>query len=502
MLNPAPGSSSGGGVGSSGSPAPTPAPAGFPPSSSLAAQCIAPRTGTDPETGRPYVDRAGSAVTEKAWLRSWINETYLWYREVPDPNPSAFATVLAYFDVLKTPALTPSGKPKDQFHFTYSTEEWIRQSESGITAGYGAELSFGSSTPPRSIRVAYVQPGSPAELAGLRRGTEFITADGENIADSANVDLLNAALFPEEEGESHTFTVRDAGVERSVTMSSAAVKLSAVMNTRTLSTASGKVGYIQFNDHIAPAEADLVKAVEQLRGEAVTDLVLDLRYNGGGYLAIASQMAYMIAGPDRTAGKFFERTMFNDKHTSTNPVTGRPLAATPFYASSLGFSLAEGQALPTLGLGRVYVLTGGGTCSASEAIINGLRGAGIQVFQIGNTTCGKPYGFYPQDNCGTTYFAIQFKGVNAAGFGDYADGFVPAGSGEAGVPGCVVADDFAHELGDPAEARLAAALSYRDTGICPPQPAARALAPTRAGLPIGAGVWTRSPFRDNRILQR
>jgi hypothetical protein len=73
----------------------------------------------------------------------------------------------------------------------------------------------------------------------------------------------------------------------------------------------------------------------------------------------------------------------------------------------------------------VFVLTSADTCSASESIVNGLRGAGVTVHLVGSTTCGKPYGFYPQDNCGTTYFAIQFQGVNFLGFGDYADGFTP-----------------------------------------------------------------------------
>ena len=68
--------------------------------------------------------------------------------------------------------------------------------------------------------------------------------------------------------------------------------------------------------------------------------------------------------------------------------------------------------MPTLNLTRVYVLTTADTCSASESIINGLKGAGVTVNQIGVTTCGKPYGFYPQDNCGTTYFSIEFRGVN------------------------------------------------------------------------------------------
>ena len=84
----------------------------------------------------------------------------------------------------------------------------------------------------------------------------------------------------------------------------------------------------------------------------------------------------------------------------------------------------------------------------------------MTVNLIGGTTCGKPYGFFPQDNCGTTYFAIQFQGVNQQGFGDYGDGFAPT---------CAVADDFGHALGDPAEGRLAAALSFRSTAPARPR---------------------------------
>jgi hypothetical protein len=119
------------------------------------------------------------------------------------------------------------------------------------------------------------------------------------------------------------------------------------------------------------------------------------------------------------------------------------------------------------------VLTGPDTCSASESVINSLRGAGVQVIQIGSTTCGKPYGFYPTDNCGTTYFSIQFKGVNAAGFGDYSDGFAPQNGATTGLassailPGCSIGDDFTHALGDPLEARVSAALQYRTSGSCP-----------------------------------
>ncbi len=125
------------------------------------------------------------------------------------------------------------------------------------------------------------------------------------------------------------------------------------------------------------------------------------------------------------------------------------------------------------------------------------------MIQIGSPTCGKPYGFYPADNCGTTYFSIQFKGVNAKGFGDYPDGFVPGGAGVAGVPGCQVADDFGHALGDPLEARLSAALGYAAGQPCPSP--TFALASQRTALSASGGsdeIAVKSPWRENRILWR
>jgi carboxyl-terminal processing protease len=116
------------------------------------------------------------------------------------------------------------------------------------------------------------------------------------------------------------------------------------------------------------------------------------------------------------------------------------------------------------------VLSTARTCSASEAVINGLRGINVEVVLIGGTTCGKPYGFYATDNCGETYYTIQFQGVNNIGFGDYADGFIPNNSTApfgVRIPGCSVSDDYSKELGDPQEAMLAAALGYRASGTCP-----------------------------------
>lgn len=482
----------------------------FAPSSTFASQCVTPRTGTDPATGRAYLDKPGSTLAENSWLRSWTHELYLWYREVPDLNPASYATA-DYFNVLKTSATTASGNPKDKFHFTYPTAQWVALSQSGVEAGYGAQWVIIASRPPRQVVVAYTEPNSPATApsANLARGAQVLTVDGADLAnatDNASIDILNAGLFPSAPGGSHSFSILDRGAStpRTVTMVATNVTSTPVQNVGTIGR-SGTVGYMLFNDHIATAEVQLIDAFGQLQAAGVSDLVLDIRYNGGGYLDIASEVAYMIAGPGPTTGQGFEKTVFNDKYPNTNPVTGERLTPVPFHNTSQGFSGPEGQPLPTLNLSRVFVLTSPNTCSASEAIINGLRGVGVQVVQIGTTTCGKPYGFYPEDNCGTTYFSIEFQGVNAQGFGDYPDGFSPANtvsSPGVGLPGCSVADDFSHALGDPAEGRLAAALGYRVDQGCPAATSGTAAAGTARDLSSTDGLAHKSPWRENRILRR
>ncbi|WP_372872103.1 S41 family peptidase [Shewanella sp.] len=451
-------------------------------------------------------DKSGSELHEKMWLRSWTNNTYLWYSEVPDNDPDSFSTVSSYFAQLKTPLKAPSGADKDRFHGSMSTDEWQALSNSGESVGYGVEFELLQSRPPRKIVAAYTEPGSVAVSAGVVRGTEFLEANGVLVRDG-DADSLNEAFFPSTNGKTSTFKIREpGGTERTISMTAGKVVQDPVQNVKAIATASGNVGYLQFNSHIATSEKELVDAITTLKSQGIKDLVLDVRYNGGGLLAIASQLGYMITGPSRTTNKVFENTTFNDKHTSTNPVTGQTLVPMPFYNTGLGFSYSQGASLPHLDLSRVYLLTTSGTCSASEAIINGLRGVNVDVIQIGKRTCGKPYGFYPTDNCGTTYFSIQFRGENDKGFGDYADGFEPNNSpviaGEP-VPGCYLDDDFAHQLGDPAESLLAAALQYRQDQTCP-APAAASMTPFKVQA-MNSGdaikdVRNLQFFRSNRVL--
>ncbi|MHB8817175.1 MAG: S41 family peptidase, partial [Steroidobacteraceae bacterium] len=407
----------------------------FEPSAQFAALCQNPRTGTDPyNNNQPYPDRQGSTLDENNWLRSWTHELYLWYDEVTDVNPASYSTS-DYFQLMKTMETTASGAPKDRFHFTYATSTWEQLSQAGVEVGYGLQWEIDNSTSPSTVTIAYLEPAAslpPATVAAnLVRGDGLLAVDGVYLSSATtqtSVNTINAGLNPATSGEQHTFVVQDPGssTPRTVTLTAAAVTSTPVLVEKTVTGPDGsKVGYILYNDQVATAESELINAINDLKSQGVTDLVLDLRYDGGGLLELASEVGYMIGG-SQTAGQTFELEQFNNQYTSTNPVTGQPNTPTLFPTTTQGFSTTAGQPLPTLNLMRVAVITGQDTCSASESIMNALQGVGVTVYQIGATTCGKPYGFYPQDNCGTTYFSIQFQGVNAKGVGGYGDGFSPA----------------------------------------------------------------------------
>jgi carboxyl-terminal processing protease len=416
--------------------------------------------------------RSGSLAVEKRWVRSYVNEAYLWYDEVPNVNANqpayssnadVYGSLDSYFE-----ALTATPRDPKSFSFTYPTLEWNALSQSGVTAGYGIEFVFGSFTAPdRNIRIAYVEPGSEAAAKGLQRGDRVYTLDGY-FADTENSDAgiaaLNAATLPQAADLNVTHSwqfTRNNVLLAPLTMTVANITKKPVLDFRTFNYNNGeKVGYLLFNDHLATAEQQLIDAFTFFQNQAINDLVIDLRYNGGGALYIASELAYMVAGPARTANKVFEQLAFNAKRSAeTNSPDSR--------LSFLDTRLTDGALLPSLNLPRVYVLATDNTCSASESIINSLRGVNVDVRLVGGTTCGKPYGFSAQDNCGISYFPIEFKGVNAKGFGDYADGFVPGGAGPGGVPGCSAADDLSRPLGDQNETMLANALEYR---LCLPDP--------------------------------
>jgi hypothetical protein len=325
----------------------------LPPSSTLAQQC------SPANPLAPSANRTASLDTERRWVRSYVDEAYLWYREVPTVDATR-----PEFNLSDVPialdnyflALTEEGVARDRFSFTYPTADWLALAQSGIVSGFGAEWLLGSATPPRNIRIAYVDPQTPAAAADLTRGMALVSVDGFSADDntSAGIERLNEALFSPTVGRSYSFVLRDLqGVNRAVSMTAAQITKTPVQNLRTIDTPSGRVGYMSFHDHLVPAEGQLVSAFQSLASQNISDLVLDLRYNGGGYLYIASQVGYMIAGSMRTGGRTFERLLFNDKRTADN---NDPDNNTPFYNVTSGFSgsgTTANQPLPQLSLNRL-----------------------------------------------------------------------------------------------------------------------------------------------------
>ncbi len=476
---------------------------------SVAKQCAVPRVG-DGST-----EVKGSIDTEKLWVRAFMDETYLFYPDVPqvDPAPftaasyegSTFEALRAYFRSLLTPKLTASGKRVDRFSFVRSTDNRNNQ-QAGISSGYGivfaslnnpttTATSTAPATPTRVIRVIRVEPGSPGDLAGVMRGDTVKSIDGVDINDAteAGGGVLLEGLEPSVAIKTTTFGLQAAGsdeIEEVVVVSSVNVIAPPVEIAKTLHLGASKVGYLALNTFIdVTAQTQLINAITKLKSDKVEELVLDLRYNGGGIVALANQLSYMIGRAD-LKDKVFEKTVCNGKNPS-------PFCQTnDFIDGTIGDrvnNVVPGMAISQLGLKRVFVLTTSDTCSASESVINGLSPY-LEVIRIGSTTCGKPFAFIPEENCGTTYFALQSRIENSKGFSAYEDGFAPT---------CAVADDLDRQRGDKSELMLSGALNYIKTGRCPAtsQAIASKGAQKAATTELPNYKMMRSPMEEMRIMK-
>ncbi|MEN9559142.1 MAG: hypothetical protein RLZZ502_353, partial [Pseudomonadota bacterium] len=351
---------------------------------------------------KSWGDKPGSLLQENQWLRSYMDEYYLWPNEIPRSPEAWYSSTDDYLNAQRTPFKTESGSMKDRYSFTMPTNDYLNLEEGIATASYGFEWDFVPGAG-YSVVVTYTEPGSPAEAAGIKRGDVIVSVDGNSLANLTNYTQLLSLLYPASNGETHSFVLRRSGQpDRSVKMTSANVTVTYVQNLSTLNTSSGKVGYLLFNGFQTPAEGELVKAFTTLKNAGANDLVLDLRYNGGGSLYLSAQLGYMIAGA-ASVGKTFTKIQFSDKRVADNANPDNVITFVPLATGDTGSGTVANAALPTLSLKRVFIIAQYGTASASEYLINALRGIGVEVILIGGTTYGKPYGFIPWENCGTVY---------------------------------------------------------------------------------------------------
>jgi C-terminal processing protease CtpA/Prc len=401
------------------------------------------------------VAAACSTDDQRQSLRTFMTDEYFWYSQLTTPDEGS-ANIDGYFHSMLA-------KPIDRYSFTETTAAHNALFVEGRRIGYGYSLVWADAAQ-TTLRVRFVEPLSPVAAAGLRRGDTVLTIDGLNPA------AIVAGLLPvvSTVGVPRHFVIRNAaGVQQSIDVQSGDFALSPITTTATLDANRAgvpvKVGYLAYNQFVSYSSAGLQQAFGLFAADGISELVLDLRYNGGGSVGIARDLASMMGGP-RAADQLFAYLRFNDKQAAKT-LQVRFNGADP--------ALTPG---PAVGLERVFVITSGATASASELVINGLRPF-VNVVLVGETTFGKPFGFVPRDYCGITYNAVQFEALNALGVGNYTTGF---------TPDCVAPDDLDRQLGDPAERRLRTALDYIATGSCSAAAAAQRQAPPPANVPAQA----------------
>ncbi|MDE6570590.1 MAG: PDZ domain-containing protein, partial [Alistipes sp.] len=303
--------------------------------------------------------------------------------------------------------------------------------------GLGIEVMFymsrnGDRKAPYVFLIAAVTPGSPAAKAGLQRGDLISRVDGSVLTDDT-LDTGWEKLMKTESGTVRLTrydmaTKQDSPDKISVTAASYADN--PVWKSKTVSTANGKkVGYLCYGSFNYNYDDELIEAFERFRDERIDELVLDLRYNGGGHVVSSAVLGTLVAGGAHK-GDVYARTTYNDsRQHETADIYKLGEAQYNDASPNYRHDPIATAILSAVGLSRIYVLCTDYTASASELLINGLRGVGIDVRLIGSTTNGKNVGMEMQKKTFGDYeyefSPITFYIANGKGESDYGSGFVP-----------------------------------------------------------------------------
>ncbi|MDT0676622.1 S41 family peptidase [Autumnicola musiva] len=369
------------------------------------------------------------------FIYSGMNDIYLYQTDVPQLVDGYFATDAEEADFLRgfeSPEVLFQSLISSQDRFSFITDDYVALEESfdGISSSTaGMEYGLGRISGTNNIFafLRYVLPDTPAAEEGLERGTVFTEVNGEKMTLDNFEDLL----------ETDSFTINIGKIEggsivmsdRTATLTKKQYTENPVYLAKTLNLEGEKIGYLMYNSFIADFDDELNAEFGKFKAEGITNLILDFRYNGGGSVESAVDLASMITG--QYEGEIFMKEQWNPRYQEYLEAQNAENLINRFDSK-----IRTGESINSLNLSKVYVITSPSTASASELVINGLEPY-INVVQIGEITTGKfqasvtlydsPDYARKDANENHTY-AIQplvFKSANADGKSDYIDGLLP-----------------------------------------------------------------------------
>lgn len=407
-----------------------------------------PPTGVAPTPTPSPTAIAGCSLRERQdWAAAQLNEWYLFPETLPTGlSPAAYGNVDDYIDALTA---TARAQGRDRY-FTYLTSiaEENAYYSSGSSAGFGFRLAYDSAG--GRVFVAESFEDTPALNAGIDRGTQIL-AIGTSVANLRTVSAIlasegpagvSAALGAPAVGTTRVLRISDAAGTRDVTVAMADYELKPVSTrygAKILDDGGRKIGYVNLRTFISTADPALRAAFAQFKAAGITQVIIDLRYNGGGLVSIAQLMGDLM-GANRAATDVFDYMVFRPEKSAEND--------TRFFQPKTE-SIA-----PT----RIAFIGTGGTASASELVINAfIPYLHANAALIGTNTYGKPVGQIAVDKaaCDDRLRVIAFATQNSAHQGNYFSGL--ASTVEAS---CRAGDDISYPLGDPREASTKAALDF------------------------------------------
>jgi carboxyl-terminal processing protease len=366
-----------------------------------------------------------------------MKEWYYWYKEMPDISETEKANYKDPYELMSAMRY----KPVDRWSFVADYDEF-NAAMNGTFIGHGIRIGVDQAG---NARIAMIYNGSPLYTDSIRRGWIVKKING---TDPAPVILSNVQtayddlIGPSREGITNVFVFqRPNGSLKTVTSTKVSLTINTVILYDTLHLSTGVTGHLVFDSFITPSVFELANAFAYFKANNVKDLILDLRYNSGGYLDIAQTLASYIAG-NSYLSTIFLKLQYNDRHQNKNSTYMFKSTSSP------------------LSLSRLAVITTRSTASASEAVMNGLKPV-INVVSIGDTTNGKPTGMNGWD-IGRKYwmYPVTFKMVNSRNQGEYYDGIVPSK---------YVTDDISHDFKDRNELCLKEAIRFIETGSVYPK---------------------------------